>query len=491
MIQALTPRRPRGFLWVWLSIALGANSPLAALAQHNGAVEMSAGIGRGAEQTKQSAVDPTKVKRTDPTEVWKDPNASAALPNTFPELPTSRFLTRSEIDSVMNMAAGQALINREVLKRYIQNYAADLTRHTNIEAYLSIGGFNSEGEPLTPQDQSRNAGLVKGLETAASQLSAPLIKAEASRNTAFRAEYTRALIPVVGQLLKNHLIARIQGMIVLSRSGDPEAIPTFVAALKDPNQLLSVRERAAVGLIHVAQDGRALLNPGQQAIPAAEGLTTFLEQEPNAFWPAKARALEALGALRQSTSGRDQADFAAAVMKYLADPKAKLEVRATAARAMGWIRIDRQVSKYNFALVAYHIGQLAAEIGDRIVEVEPENPCRARHLTNLELQLLESLVGDTSGPPNDTGLVQANHPALASARVFISQLQQRIHGVAGASIALSNAAGQQRRPGRNELAAQVEDLKSFLTKNAPADRRLVPGGEDFPGPKAQIASGDK
>ncbi|MEO6808018.1 MAG: hypothetical protein ABI353_02770 [Isosphaeraceae bacterium] len=482
---------------MWLSIALSAGCPLAALAQKGGAAkavaEGPASIGREAEQTKQSAVDPTKVKRTDPTEVWKDPNASAALPNTFPELPTSRFLTRSEIDSVMNMATGQALINREVLKRYIQNYAADLTRHTNIEAYLSIGGFNSEGEPLTPQELSRNAGLVKGIETAASQLSAPLIKAEASRNTAFRAEYTRALIPVVGQLLKNHLIARIQGMIVLSRSGDPEAIPTFVAALKDPNQLLSVKERAAVGLIQVGQGGRALLNPGQQAIPAAEGLTTFLEQEPNAFWPAKARALEALGALRQSTSrpGRDQADFATAVMKYLADPKAKFEVRVAAAWAMGWMRIDRQVPKYNFALIAYHIGQLAAEIGDRIVEVEPENPYRTRHLTNLELQLLESLVGDTSGPPNDTGLSRANHPALASARVFISQVQQRIHGVAGASIALSNAAGQQRTPRRNELAAQVEDLKSFLTKNTPTDRKLVPGGDDFPGPKAQVAAGDK
>ena len=54
-------------------------------------------------------------------------------------------------------------------------------------------------------------------------------------------------------------------------------------------------------------------------------------------------------------------------MRILADPKARPDVRAEAARALGMMQITNAVPKYNFSLVAYAAAQLAAEVGDQIV----------------------------------------------------------------------------------------------------------------------------
>ena len=85
-------------------------------------------------------------------------------------------------------------------------------------------------------------------------------------------------------------------------------------------------------------------------------------------WPLQLRALEALAYLRHGylPTQTQKVHMASSAMRYLADPGAKLEVRAEAARALGQMQIGSAVSKYNFPLVAYAAGQLATDLGSEI-----------------------------------------------------------------------------------------------------------------------------
>src|SRR5204862_168347 len=97
---------------------------------------------------------------------------------------------------------------------------------------------------------------AKKIEEATNRLVQPLATANGMRYIQFRTTYVQTLIPVVRELSKNNFYARVEGMVVLSRSADPNAIPVFAEALRDPNQVLAVKERAAVGVYLAAQEGK-------------------------------------------------------------------------------------------------------------------------------------------------------------------------------------------------------------------------------------------
>src|SRR5262249_19159155 len=150
-----------------------------------------------------------------------------------------------------------------------------------------------EADPEAADDEKNRLARMRDahrIEDAATKLMQPYVTANANRNTKFRDEYTRTLLKqVMKPLLSNHLFARVAAMVVLSRSADPQAIPIFASVLKDKNQPLSVKERAAVGLLTIADSGRRNLDPGSQAIPAASALAEFLEADADIFWPVQAR----------------------------------------------------------------------------------------------------------------------------------------------------------------------------------------------------------
>jgi len=437
---------------------------------------------RDKEQTKKAAVDSTKAQAKDQNEQWKDANAASALENTFPELksPAAPF-TAADKATLLSMAAGQANVDRALIKKYLDTQAAILTRHEYIQAMLD--GVD-EGKPE----------LVRKIEEAGKALIQPLTAANNPRSINFRDAYLAELVSVVQQLLRNHLFARIQGIIALSRtaSADQKVIDAYISILKDPKQTLFVKGRAATGLVLAADRGRVALDAGNKAIPAARALADFLENDESNCYPIKAKALEALGALRQSTQnpGQPQAEFAAVALRYLSDPQAHPDLRTWAAWALGMMTINPQ-AKFNFNLVAGHIGQAAADIGERIVKADAAgNSGQVEHLTDLELWLLESLVG---GPPAGvpTGLSNSNHPNFGSSRAFTEGVQQRVQAIAQAAIALTRSGGAARADDRKKVAAYVQDMGVFLAKNPPASRSLVPGGPEFPGPQAQVAAGDK
>ena len=178
--------------------------------------------------------------------------------------------------------------------------------------------------------------------------------------------YNRALLQKLTPLLKNHLIPRIQAMIILGQSGSLDMLATYESQIKDPNQTIWVKLWALEGIVNITEGGGRLAGSAQ--VEAAKIVADFLEKEDDIPWPAQLRALELLSAMRKATCPIDPgtADMATAAMHLLADADSKLEVRAEAAKALGLMQISSSVPKYNYDLVAHTTGLLAADLGAEI-----------------------------------------------------------------------------------------------------------------------------
>ena len=229
----------------------------------------------------------------------------------------------------------------------------------------------------------RNFRAEQPIEKKISVISRRRTVARSAKNPTFLAIYQRALLTRLQPLLKNHLIPRVQAMIILGESGNPDALSLYENELKDAKQTLWVKLWALEGVTNIIQNSGRLTVDAESR--AAKTISDFLENPQNEDlpWPLKLRALEALGALRQGflPSQPKNAHMANTAMRFLVDPEAKLEVRAEAARALGLMQITTVVPKYNFALVAHAAGLLAADLGTAIDSTFSANPPRADNLT--------------------------------------------------------------------------------------------------------------
>jgi hypothetical protein len=277
-------------------------------------------------------------------------------------------------------------------------------------------------------------------------------------------------------LLKNHLIPRVQAMIILGECGSADFLPIYFAQIRDPSQPVWVKLWALEGLVNVIGDGGRLA--AQDQILSAKTVSDLLEKEVDLPWPAQLRALEVLSVMRQGYEPNkpQKATMANAAMTLLADGAAKPEVRAEAARALGQMPIASAVSKYNYPLVAHAAGQLAAELGNRIATGFSSNQDKAKYLTAL---LIGPVYQAFDGVPGarDSGLLHATGGPSAA---YIQQVFDLVKPIAQATIELLSSGQRQVKNRQKELLAHVAALKEFLEKNAPGDRHLVPDGAEFP-----------
>ena len=157
-----------------------------------------------------------------------------------------------------------------------------MTNQANIKALLE-----SSDSPV--------GAAARGLEVATNHLLEPLTSARSNNNTSFLNAYNQVLLSRLPQLLDKHLLTRIEAMIVLGNSRNPNAIDLFVKQLGDPNQTVWVKLWAARGLANITQDGQTDLD-AQRGMRAGKAVADFLEKEKDLPWPVQVRALEALGA---------------------------------------------------------------------------------------------------------------------------------------------------------------------------------------------------
>jgi hypothetical protein len=298
--------------------------------------------------------------------------------------------------------------------------------------------------------------------------------------------YSRVLAQRLPILLKNHLIPRIQGMIVLGESASPDAYKTFLDEIKDQTQTVWVKHWAFKGLSNIKEYTSQL--SASQEIDAAKIIADQLVKHEDWPWPVQFRALETLATLRQGYEPKSPrtADMAAAAFQYLTNGDLDLEVRAEAAMALGFMQITPLVPKYNTTVVAHATAQLVAEIGDRIAERFTENQLRAQKYTTV---LMKPILQTFEGRPGarESGLL--NSPVTAN-KADVQKYDDAVRPVVKAAIDLVGGPTGQIKANLDALKAQVDALRGFLEKNPPPTRELFQGGPQLPEPAAPVAAAD-
>ena len=263
------------------------------------------------------------------------------------------------------------------------------------------------------------------------------LSAKGANNSNFLSTYNQVLLQMLPPVLEGHLLSRIAASIVLSQTGVPEAVDVFLKQLNNPEQTVWVDLWAARGLTNIQQMGRYNLDAAR-AIRAAKTVADFLEREKELPWPVQYRALEALGSLRRANTPqmqKGQPEMAGTAAQFLTDPEGRVEVRTEAGWALGMMEIPAGINGYNFPMIAYSVGELAAMLGDRIREIYPKNPTQAEAWTGLLVtQILQTFDGIDAA--RDSGLLKSTHPAAAQARPFIKQVSDKIKPVAAAAVKL-------------------------------------------------------
>lgn len=474
MTKPFPPRRPAVGGWPALALALGlvatAGLP-AARAQGDENAAKKAGSAKSDPKAKdkgkaksdaadeEAKDDDDAPRRVEPDapDRYEDPRAAAAL-GVFQELPA---VSSSGADKTLvdQLARGGGNLDLEAINRYIRDRAARLTRKIDIRALI---------------DPSVKGGNPKGLEIAASELMTPLLAPQTANNRTFRQEYVKRLIDAFRPLWKGHLHTRTMAAIVLSEAADPQALPTFTALLNDPEQLVIVKLRAAIGIAKVAQDGRRPVEDAV-AIPAARALADFLRREPDAFWPAHFRALEALGSLRLATEQplQGRAEFAEVALSYLANPKAAPAVRAWAAWTLGMMNIPNAVKGYNLPLVANAMGTAAADIGARIADLPDKELANVARLANFLVQIDLAFTGQEGS--RNSGILNAQIPGAAAAQPHLVEVEKRVRAVTRLAVELPNVARAQLKDRRTALRAEVDGLRNLLAKPLNTGRALYTG----------------
>ena len=448
-----------------------------------------------------------------PYEIFRDPKAEKLLGvDNYPEIKKPP-VANADLQQVNGMAGGQVAMDLALVNRVVDAMVAKLTDHGNIQALI-------EPSPKLPAAAPAN----RAIQDATTALLEPIFLARgaAPRNTSFLTSYNRILSTKLTPLLKNHLVPRVQAMIVLGQSGSSDLLPIYVAQIKEPNQTIWVKLWGLEGIVNLMEDSGRI--SGESQSQTAKIVADFLSASEDLPWPVQLRGLEALSALRQGyePAHPERAAMASAAMKILADSNAKPEVRSEAARALGLMQITAAVRKYNFPLVAHSIGLLAADLGTQVNTYIPErvaktttkkavmapdaakpaakalkgkakagpapaaavaapppvpaNPARAKYLTALLIGPVYQAFEGVPGPRGDSGgLNRTGDGAAYSQQVF-----ELVKSVAKASVELISAGSRQINDKKKDLEARVQALHDFLEKTAPSDRHLVQGGQDYP-----------
>ncbi|CAN5889356.1 hypothetical protein BH23PLA1_BH23PLA1_23100 [soil metagenome] len=397
-----------------------------------------------------------------------DPVALETLENNFPTLFSNSPGFRN-LQQILQMARGSGAVNPTIIDRFIESAAKDLTLRDNIQAIID-------------RDAVPDVRRVKEFEKAATDLIEPLLIPTDRMNPNFRRTYSAKLLQVLPDLLENHLFARTQAMIVLNRLQDPAALDLLVQTLSDEDQPIAVRLLAASGITQITRSGQQL--GVNETVRAARALVDFLENNPDTFWLARVRALEALGALRQvaDIQNRNEARMATAAFAVLVDPEERLETRAWAFWALGMLEVPSGFPQINYGLIAYQAGRLASRLGHEIIDAELP---QAQYLTGLLVfQISQGLNGD----PQDRSVGLVNSRQIGPHSEFVNQVNRLVRQVGANAVRLSNARGTQVPPARQALQKSLAELDSYLDRNRPQDRTLVPGGPSFEPATAQVAA---
>jgi hypothetical protein len=432
-------------------------------------------------------VDPAQTRRVAPVEVFKDPLAEEVIDlKKLQSLPPAPF-TNEDLLRVKDMAQNINLQpDRSLIDRVVKGLAAKLTDRNSIKSLLEEPPVEEAPKGDVPKKgaavKKREGDGGKAIQKATTDLLEPIFIARGVKNDTFLRDYRRSLQQSLPQLLKNHLVPRVQAMIVLGQAASPEALQLFQTEIGNPSQVLWVKLWALEGIVNIKKTG-GRFNVDIES-KAGRAISRFLDEGKELPWPVQMRALEALGSLRQSGLPAEaaRAHMANTAMSFLADTEAKVEVRAEAARALGLMQVNA-VPRYNFKLVANYAGLLAADlasgINDQYSDSPPraENPTKARYLTALLVGPVYQCFDGTPGESN-SGILQTGKADTESLK-YTQRVFDMVKPLAQASVELLNAPTKEYKARKQTLAARIAALRTSLKENPPPSRKLTDPGREF------------
>jgi hypothetical protein len=432
------------------------------------------------DAAKQPPADPADTQKGASLEIILDPAAVALLDvKKFKEIQSPRGKTpadagqaKQDADQLKRMAGDPLVpVDPRVITAVIDDMIAKLTNHRNIEA-------NLDPEASKPKPEE-----TKAIQDATQALLEPIFLARGAKNVQFQTRYNQVLAQRLAPVLKNHLIPRIQAMIVLGQSANFDAYRIFLDEIKNPTQTVWVKLWAFRGLTNIKQFTNKLSDTQEKE--AAKAVSDQLVKNQEWPWPVQLRGLEALATLRQGflTTSPKTADMAATAFQYLTNEELRKEVRAEAALSLGLMQITTVVPKYNTVVAAYAAAQLAADIGDQIAKGFSENKLYAQKLTTVMMGPVLQAFDGRAGL-RESGFL--NSPVVGN-KADVQKYVDAIRPVAKAAIDLVGGPAGQAKARNDELTARVATLKEFLTKNPPASTELFQGGPKLPTPGEAVA----
>ncbi len=433
------------------------------------------------------AGDAGPAARVSTVEVFRDPAAANLLGmNKLVSLASSP-VADNDILLVREMAGNPNVrVDSALLERVVKGLASSLTDRKSIQALLEEPEPDPvkapvAGKKAAPARKKPESDGGKAIEKATDNLLAPIYIARAAKNEDFLRAYRHVLNQYLPPLLRNHLIPRIQAMIILGEAGGTESLALFQNEIASRSQVLWVKLWALEGICNIKEFGGRFAADEESRV--ARVISDFLKQK-DLPWLIQLRGLQALGALRQAAlpTAASQAPMANTAMAYLADTEARLDVRSEAARALGLMNVS-SVPRYNHRLVAYGIGLVAADVGDDFNELFVEKPPsvqnrpRAQYLAAL---LAGPVYQSLEGVPDrsNSGVVQSASNDQESAR-YVRKVMDLVKQETQASISLLGSPPSQYKNRKQDLAKITAALRKFLEDNPPPSRRLVDKGPQF------------
>ena len=274
----------------------------------NGPDKAKAGQDNGAPD------DDDGMSKALPYDVFTDSNAEKLQDvAAFPHLKKPK-VTPIEIQDFKGMAGPGGQPDNNLMNRVVDAMVSELTDHANIQAVV-------EPSPKT----SIQAEVNKAINDATATLLEPIFLGRSNKNSAFLIAYNRVLKAKLTPLLKNHLIPRVQAMIVLGQAASGDYFPLYAEQIKDPNQTVWVKLWAFEGISNAIDEGAR--PAGDVIASTAKVVADFLTKTEDVPYPVQLRALEALSALKQGyePSRPENAAMASAAMGFLADARREAE----------------------------------------------------------------------------------------------------------------------------------------------------------------------
>lgn len=414
-------------------------------------------------------------------EVFKDPRAESAL-EIFENVIGLRDCRPSDINDVRRMATGDVAPDRQTIQRFVDGMAYRLLDKGNINGMIA-----------PPPGLSPNSSSIKAIREAVGYMldALNIAKQAKAKGAQFLTVYNKALLDTFPKLLDKHLVSRVQAMIVLGQAADPNSVPLFIKEIQNADQTVWVKIWAARGLSNIVAGGAkvdAVLSV-QRASEAGKALAELLTAESDLPWPVKMRVVQAIGALRQASvpTNLREVEIATAAMTVLATPNERPEVRSAAAQALGMLRVNSVVDKYNFPLIGHVVGRLATELASAVGECYGDSPTRALDQTRGEYfagllvgpvyQSLHGLEG-----VRETGLLRATpgHPNFNANHQELRDLGDLVSSVSKAAVELVRSPPGLIDARKKDLGDRISALKTALDKTAPKDFHLIPDGPEFP-----------